>query len=487
MLALVNTALSLFVIPSLVLTGLLLLSRYSPAGSPAWCFWKLCILGGATLVFIPLSLFLPDITLPVLHSPLSQFTHAQAWYAHTGGLIWVVVYSVVASGLVWRHAQRWWDARDLVSTARPLAVQAHPAFKALPSHVVVRCSDSLSSPVVWGWRRPVIVLPSVWRDWPHARLERVIAHEYAHIQRGDWCLKNVLYLVRAAFWFLPPLWFMVRRAALYAEFACDDRVIRSGASRAEYADDLLALSARESCGAGFSSVGGTAMIERLGLILEGGREREDVGLSYKLFVLVSFFAVTAPMFSLSLAEKPLASRFAQLDLVPLALELQQSESSRQDESETPLPVSIPTLPQPRPVEAVLVRAPLSAPAPVTELDSASALALSNVWQPEAKKHSVLSQPSVSVSGTLPELFHSPDYPRAALMRGIEASLTVQFDLNEHGLAENILVFAHPHRALFASSIEEALQKSRFRPRQLNGMPVRVTGLKEHVVFRIVDP
>ena len=44
----------------------------------------------------------------------------------------------------------------------------------------------LGSPATAGWRRPVILVPPDWRDWDASERRAVLAHELAHIIRGDY-------------------------------------------------------------------------------------------------------------------------------------------------------------------------------------------------------------------------------------------------------------------------------------------------------------
>src|SRR5262249_53928383 len=43
----------------------------------------------------------------------------------------------------------------------------------------------LSTPATIGWRRPLLLLPGDWRDWSPAERHAVLAHELAHVRRGD--------------------------------------------------------------------------------------------------------------------------------------------------------------------------------------------------------------------------------------------------------------------------------------------------------------
>ena len=52
--------------------------------------------------------------------------------------------------------------------------------------VELREVPDLTTPATAGWRRPVVLLPDDWRSWDDAERRAVLAHELAHIVRGDY-------------------------------------------------------------------------------------------------------------------------------------------------------------------------------------------------------------------------------------------------------------------------------------------------------------
>lgn len=97
-------------------------------------------------------------------------------------------------------------------------------------------TDVVSSVCVHGYFRPTILMPE-------ALLERVsendatlmVAHEMAHIKRGDTALFAFCTAVKAVFWFNPFMQRIAAQANLAAEQAADALVIASGAERKHYA------------------------------------------------------------------------------------------------------------------------------------------------------------------------------------------------------------------------------------------------------------
>lgn len=93
-----------------------------------------------------------------------------------------------------------------------------------------------------GGRHPVIVLPDhLVTTLSHAQMRMIVAHEAAHIARGDADLRPFLAFVEALFWFNPFIRLMVNRLELAAELACDGQALSGEAAPARrlYAQALL--------------------------------------------------------------------------------------------------------------------------------------------------------------------------------------------------------------------------------------------------------
>lgn len=109
--------------------------------------------------------------------------------------------------------------------------------------------EKVASPFVLGLFRPRIYLPLGLSDGARAQ---VLAHEQAHIARGDHIIKPLGWLILSAHWYNPLVWLAYALFCRDIELACDERVIRSmpAAGRADYSQALLDLSRpRHSVGA----------------------------------------------------------------------------------------------------------------------------------------------------------------------------------------------------------------------------------------------
>jgi TonB family protein len=95
--------------------------------------------------------------------------------------------------------------------------------------------------VTWGALKPKIVLPADIDEWPRERLDVVLAHEIAHITRGDWLVQTAAEVCKAIYWFNPLFWTACTRLRYESERACDDAVMNSGVTSHVYATELLEI------------------------------------------------------------------------------------------------------------------------------------------------------------------------------------------------------------------------------------------------------
>jgi TonB family protein len=104
----------------------------------------------------------------------------------------------------------------------------------------------VTTPLVWGWRKPSVLLPLSSAEWTEERRRMAILHEQAHIKRGDH--GNILLTVaaQALYWFHPLTWSLAAKLHEQQELACDEHVLANGVSPARYAEFLLELSRQNS-------------------------------------------------------------------------------------------------------------------------------------------------------------------------------------------------------------------------------------------------
>ena len=102
-------------------------------------------------------------------------------------------------------------------------------------------SDEVSSPVTFGIRTPVILLPAGFPELDAGMRDAILCHEVLHVRRRDWVFTVAEELVRAVFWFHPAIWWLLGEIGLAREQAVDREVVEMTQARDQYLDALLAI------------------------------------------------------------------------------------------------------------------------------------------------------------------------------------------------------------------------------------------------------
>lgn len=118
--------------------------------------------------------------------------------------------------------------------------------------------DNVDSPFVFGIFRPKIYVPS---GMDEEQLTYVLAHENAHIRRGDHCWKPLSFWLLAVYWFNPLLWVAYILLCRDIERACDEKVIADmdNADKKGYSQALVSCSVHRrmimACPVAFGEIG----------------------------------------------------------------------------------------------------------------------------------------------------------------------------------------------------------------------------------------
>lgn len=166
-------------------------------------------------------------------SSLRSSTGTPAWWQ----ILFVAIWGVGAAIGTVRLVRAWITTARLVRISRAVEtpVPGHLlGAKAWRRPVAVHSLPALLSPFCWQFGRTILVLPAAVEGFPEDELEMVLRHELVHLRRQDplW-----LFLERVAavvHWYHPAVWWAVRQASKYREFACDDAAISEPALAAPY-------------------------------------------------------------------------------------------------------------------------------------------------------------------------------------------------------------------------------------------------------------
>lgn len=177
----------------------------------------------------------------LMHSGLRLPTEVFAIVAMTYGCVVVYFVGRLAFGL-WRTAAIRRDAqRIFLAGASGSTWQRCCRFFDV-FHAVAAVSREIDGPLTIGIRHKVLLLPADWQAGLNDDdLDAAIAHEFAHMRRGDFA-KNLLYEVLSLpIAYHPLLWMTRTKLAESREMVCDAMAAEAVAGREEYARSLLRL------------------------------------------------------------------------------------------------------------------------------------------------------------------------------------------------------------------------------------------------------
>ena len=110
-------------------------------------------------------------------------------------------------------------------------------------NVRIVVTDSEYGPMVFGYLRPVLILPKEIVDsYESSALEPLVAHELIHVRRGDTLMSLLQFVSTTIYWFNPLLWWANRQTNLTCERCCDLEVVEGLKCKpARYARTLLGV------------------------------------------------------------------------------------------------------------------------------------------------------------------------------------------------------------------------------------------------------
>lgn len=345
--------------------------------------------------------------------------------------------------------------------------------------VDVKTSVQVSSPFMWGFWRPVILLPREAVLWDSDKKLSVLMHELGHVVRRDWLISQLVNLTCALFWFLPPLWWLANKLYDHAEIACDDLIFRLRDKHLAYAQSLLQLAGGDvhaETHSGLGMQGHSSIYWRIAAVLDKRRPRAPVATEEAQYWLITGLLLLVSMASIQVIPmKPLANAINTEWITTQLPPTPESEALADINSETFDWNSLKRLhrmpPTQRQVEEVIVRVQPT---------------LSDVTvSTDIETESPPLQPHISVQGYLPLEVVVPEYPNSALVRGIEARVVVEFTIGSDGsIQEPTIISRSSSTKVFDKAVLAAIKKSRYQPQMFDGQPVILRGVTEEFIFKL---
>ena len=482
----------------MVLAGVTVLLLNRSRNTSSANLHNIAVLALLGIFLIPLiMLSLPSIALPVvpeswsaaLQSPLN--TQLQWLFA-----VYLLIASAFISHLLYELVvlRRLHSGKVIEFPARylnlALRIQEQLGLRRKVNFV---CNHKVRSPMSWGCVKPQVAMPMESLLWTEDRFRRVLIHELAHIKRRDWLTKIVAHIVAAIFWFIPGVRLLKRKIDWFSELACDDWVLGLEKEGLSYASDLLSLSQLD-CKSRRSSManaltGSNNIYSRIGAVLDSSRVRFYTAFETTFYCVVgSILVVFFAMLKIETYSKNSSLPAVFFHEYTLAEKQKSIEAKATGMPENALvsPVGLePILEPSESARAFAQQAFYSAKAHVEAVDFAPML--------EARELSSAAFLELRELGVPPKqveyaLLHSvrPEYPKRALQRGIEADVTVTFDISPSGLVQNVRTQSSSGLDVFEQAASAALEQYYFQPRFENGRPVVSKNIKEHFQFRIIE-
>src|SRR6266536_1869721 len=146
----------------------------------------------------------------------------------------------------------------------------------------------------------ILLLPAEADEWTAERRRDVLLHELAHVKRHDFLTQLVARIACAVYWFHPLVWLAATRLREERERACDDHVLRAGATPSAYATHLLDI-ARGLRAARATSLASVAMARpaqlatRLIDVLDTRRSRDTLSARSAVPAWIAAIAVMVPL------------------------------------------------------------------------------------------------------------------------------------------------------------------------------------------------
>lgn len=453
-------------------------------------------------------------------STVSAIVHAApaaALSAMDTALQWIVCLWI--AGVLLMAYRSWYQWRSLMQIARKWAqpdAELEAALLALAGRfefmrrIKVLVSDRIDTPILIGWFKPVILLPTaVVLGFPRQQVELILAHELGHLRRYDHLVNLAQALVETLLFYHPVVHWISREIRNEREICCDTLVLHktSGDPR-EYALTLAALEElRQPAPQMALAATGGVLLERVRRILGGQRNvmRRSArwpwllavaGTAISLLVAMRIehrepLLVSGPQLQWerpSLADFGPAGRFAAM---PVRLEVIATASANEEASSavaapppsepqiaanaprladaTPSPAAAPPMHDP-----VALSAPVSAPPPASAQPqvAASDAPATHVPEPVESAPAALAVADVAISAdpppaapasrpSVPVATHtvSPDYPESSSARRTER-VKLEFGIASDGGVRDVRVVSE-QPVEFARAAERALKQWRF--------------------------
>ncbi|BFM13474.1 hypothetical protein R50072_36270 [Simiduia litorea] len=342
--------------------------------------------------------------------------------------------------------------------------------------VTVKISQAIHYPQVWGWQSPTLLLPVSAAGTSEAQLKLMLLHELGHVARNDWLIRQTTRLVCALFWFLPPVWWLAKQQVELSERATDDWVLSHNHRTADYAELLLRSAQALKQDLPTEALNGSPLFQRISLLLDPHLDREArEPQSLALALLIT------GLLAVAISSGQIVPKIAPQPGSTFVLTWQAMEAANHEITTNNSPAN-------QPVAAMINKHDFASVARAPAKPQAETIVvLAERYSAEEETLRLSSNVEIgspSINGVMPVALITPTYPRAAIKRGIEGLVRLEFSINSDGRAENILALSSPNTLLTNAAIN-ALSASQFARPRLQGQAFTLTKVTEEYRFQLM--
>ena len=187
----------------------------------------------------------PEVTSPAPPGVVTISMSAAWWTSPAVALaVWVVwfTFQAIRVGAAIRAVHRAKQESQRFPSRLEVRLPHWTRVSAAGRRAQLVLSDRVGAAAVLGGMSPLIAIaPPLLDHLGEADLDRVVIHEWAHVQRRDDIAQAVQLLVRMIAGWHPAIWWLERQLHLEREVACDDIVVSITGSAKEYATCLTSL------------------------------------------------------------------------------------------------------------------------------------------------------------------------------------------------------------------------------------------------------
>ena len=195
----------------------------------------------------------------------------------------------------------------------------------------VRACAELKSPVS---AAGVILLPADYDEWSTAKRDAVLAHEEAHIARGDFFIQLAALIHCALFWFSPFAWWLQSKLAEIAETASDEAAVLRLNDCIVYAEILVEVARYPVKTPAIIAMAKTSCIEKRVEHILAETPNQNVSLPLRILTIVALAGIALALASAKAAVNPMMSTAVRVQVMTPAAKSPASTPSPKQHAAT---------------------------------------------------------------------------------------------------------------------------------------------------------